>query len=196
MGDRIDIEIDVVVGGDTRSIPPDAFDTDVLDVAGIDPQRSFAEHLYLGCRVAVDRVRDVHAADGHRPGAVPSSTGTRRGGGSDIVRPMRVDPYVASAIAASDQFRDRDHLHLTFVDRDESAARTLTWNVVVTAPGCRPFPATLHLLASPSQVVSVLEMVPCRRLRFRQRQFIEVGVEAIDSLAHEIEQDARRATVG
>ena len=159
---------------------------------------SLLDHVADGYRAAMERARDIHAADGYRPGGVrPEATSNRRGGACDIVRPMLVDPLIASAIAVSPTFRSRGHLHLTFAEGADSDERALTWNVIVRSPRLGAVPATLHLSASPSQVVSVLELVPHRRLRWRANRFVEVGIAAIDSLADELQTaSSSRATDG
>lgn len=180
MGDRIEIEL--VTVDDPPADRPDEHGPTLGDIA---------QHIHHGYRVAVDHARDYHAAEGLRPGgAPPATTSTRRGGGCDIVRPMLVDPFTASSLAVSPRFLRREHLYLTFVDHDASSERALTWKVVVAGPHLRSVPATLHLLASPSQVVSVLELVPRRRFRWHQHRFVGVGVAAIESLAHEFERFA------
>jgi hypothetical protein len=169
------IEIELVAVGE-----PKTRDTDIGP--------STFDHVADGYRAAVDRARDIHAADGYRPGGVrPETAGNRRGGACDIVRPMLVDPLIASAIAVSPTFRSRGHLHLTFAEGADSDERALTWKVIVRSPRLGAVPATLHLSASPSQVVSVLELVPQRRLRWRANRFVEVGIAAIDSLADELQ---------
>ncbi len=63
--------------------------------------------------------------------------------------------------------------------------------MVVASPHLRSVPATLHLRATPSMVLSVLELVPRRRLRWRRDAFVAAGVEAVEALAHEFERDGQ-----
>ncbi len=42
---------------------------------------------------------------------------------------------------------------------------------------------SLHLLAAPSMVVTVLELVPRRRLRWQRNGFVQDGIAVIDQLA-------------
>lgn len=122
-----------------------------------------------------------HARRGHRPGGPPSA---RSGGESDIVRPLLVAPEVASRIVADGAVLALPLPHLVVVGGDD---RFLVWTVRVVAPHERPVPATLHLLGSPSMVVTVLELVPSRRLRWGRDRFVARGVEAMDVLARRIE---------
>ena len=150
-----------------------------------------ADHVRRGYELVRDHARDVHAAPGYRVGAVPAISGTRRGGSCDIVRSLRVDPWTASAIAGSRAFRHHPHRFLTFLEADPGDDRVLTWTVLVATPRLRAVPATLHLRAAPSMVLSVLELVPRRRLRWRRTAFIDAGVAAIESLARELEHDVQ-----
>lgn len=79
------------------------------------------------------------------------------------------------------------------IDAEHVDARFLVWRVTVVGDHVRPVPATLHLLGSPSMVVTVLELVPGRRLRWGHERFVRYGVEALDELAHRIGRVARRA---
>jgi len=157
-----------------------------------DPEHpSLADQVRQGYELVRERAGDVHAAPGYRPGEMPAVSGTRVGGDCDVVRSMRVDPWTATTIAGSRSFRRDEHRYLTFVESDASDDRVLTWKVVIASPRLRAVPATLHLRAAPSMVLSVLELVPRRRLRWRQAAFVAAGVEAVESLALEFEHDLR-----
>jgi hypothetical protein len=176
--ERVEIELVAVDDGTSR--------------AACDPDHpSLADQMRHGYDLVRERAGDVHAAPGYRPGAVPQATSTRRGGDCDVVRSMRVDPWTATTIAGSRSFRHDEHRYLTFVESGPSDDRMLTWKVVLASPRLRAVPATLHLRAAPSMVLSVLELVPRRRLRWRQAAFVQAGVEAVESLAHEFEHDVR-----
>ena len=142
-----------------------------------------------------DRVgyRSFHARPGHRPGATPGAAGIRAGGDSDIVRPLLVPPRAASRIVLSGEVFARPVPHLV-IDVDHVDMHFLVWAAMVVGDHVRPVPATLHLLGSPSMVVTVLELVPARRLRWGGARFVRYGVEAVDELAHRIERAARGAT--
>ncbi|HSJ92208.1 MAG TPA: hypothetical protein VK917_09060 [Ilumatobacter sp.] len=102
---------------------------------------------------------------------------------------MLVPPGTASRIVlAGDVFAvPLPHLRL---ENDRFDARYLVWAVAIVGERERPVPATLHLLASPSMIVTVLELVPARRLRWGRERFLRYGIEAIDALAHRIERAA------
>jgi hypothetical protein len=141
---------------------------------------AFAELLREGGRHVRDGL-DYHARPGHRPGGV-TATGSRRGGDTDIVRPVLLDPLVAGRIACTGEVFRRPIEHLRVLPSD-ATEKFLAWEVLVIAPHERPVPATLHLLASPSMVVTVLELVPRRRLRFGRDRFVRHAVAGIDELA-------------
>lgn len=135
-----------------------------------------------------DHARSLRAAPGHRPGRptpttiCPDTTSRRGGNGCDIVRPLHLDPLRASAAAISGRWLDHpvDHVELL----DDSAAEALLWQVAII--GDRRTLATLHLLASPSMVVTVIELIPRGRLRWHRHQVVRDGVAAADTLAGEL----------
>ena len=136
-----------------------------------------------------DPRREFHARPGHRPGATPGITSARLGGYTDVVRPLLVAPGTASRIVLAGEVFEVPLPHLR-IDTDGLDTRLLVLAVAIVGEGQRPIPATLHLLGSPSMVVTVLELVPARRLRWGRERFLRYGVEAIDALAHRIERAA------
>lgn len=133
--------------------------------------------------------REYHARPGPRPGVTPGVTSSRAGGHTDVVRPLLVAPGVASRIVlAGDVFElPLPHLHL---DRAHVDAQLLVWPVSIVGDRERPVPAFLHLYGSPSMIVTVLELVPTRRLRWGRERFLRYGIEAVDALARRIERAA------
>lgn len=155
---------------------PAADDRDPLDA-----RPPVGEQLRRGgdaVRHALDHARSINATPGHRLGAAPLTTSRRRGSGADVVRPVLVDPVRSGEIAADGALFGAPNPHLELV---EASPTPLTWRVAVT--GERRFPATLHLLASPSLVVTVIELIPERRLRWGRDGFVRDGVAAADRLA-------------
>lgn len=136
-----------------------------------------------------DEHRNYHARPGHRPGACPTITSARAGGAGDVVRPLLVAPRAASRIVLSGEVFALPLPHLRIDDGHDDAG-LLVWTVTVAGDQLRPTPATLHLLGSPSMVVTVLELVPARRLRWSHERFVRYGVEAVDELADRIVQAA------
>lgn len=180
--DRHDGGIEVFPTGPTLSrAPSPAAPTDepTSDDRPVDEQPSDGPHGH----------RSYHARPGHRPGTTPGTTSARAGGGSDIVRPLLVAPATASRIVLSGEVFVLPVPHLR-IDTDHADARFLVWTATIVGDQLRPIPATLHLLGSPSMVVSVLELVPARRLRWGRERFVRYGVEAVDELAHRIEHAA------
>jgi hypothetical protein len=128
---------------------------------------------------------EFHARPGHRPGGTPTAS-ARSGGDTDIVRPLPVDPARASRIVLDGIVFETPLPHLRLQPAAAGDDRLLVWAVLVVAERERPVPATLHLLGSPSMVVTVLELVPHRRLRWGRDRFVRHGVAAMDALAERI----------
>lgn len=158
-----------------------------------EPHGSAPAVLELGVELANQIIHgrpQYHARPGQRPGAAPAVASARLGGDTEIVRPLLVDPASASRIVLTGAVFDLPLPHLELRPSDAGTARYLVWPVVVVGEHDRPVPATLHLLGSPSMVVTVLELVPTRRLRWGRARFVRYGVEAIDTLARRIERAA------
>lgn len=174
-GDIRDGEIEVFPTGTTIEHAPHDLD--------------LAEQLRHGAaavRSGYERARDFHARPGPRPGEpVVAATSSRRGGDTDIVRPVLIDPIVASRLAVSGLlFVPALPRLVVHVDpSDASGSQFLAWDAELVDDAGRTTPATLQLLASPSMVVTVLELIPRRRLRWTGRRFVRDGVEALDALA-------------
>lgn len=136
----------------------------------------------------LEHARSLRAVPGHRPGGtaaaapIPSTASRRRGGGCDIVRPIHLDPLRASAAAISGRWLGHPVDHVEVLD--DSGAGDLSWQVAIV--GDRRTPATLHLLASPSMVVTVIELIPHGRLRWHRDEIVRDGVVAADALADEL----------
>lgn len=170
---RLDDEIEVFATGNTSTLAPD-------DHAIGDLVRRSAESLRSG----LEHAREFRARPGHRPGVAVSSASHRRGGGTDVVRPVLIDPLVA--IMRMDAVFDEPvpglSVDVTLGDRE----RFLAWPVeIVDASGGR-IAARLQLLASPSMVVTLLELVPLRTVRFGRDRFVRAGVAALDEIARRL----------
>lgn len=176
-------QIEVFATGDTIALLPTTWTGDDEPTGSMVPP---AAPQTTGDEVVVP----FHARRGPRPGGLPPTTSSRRGGDSDIVRPLLVHPAVASALALGGTVFAPPLPHLRMRARSEGDERYLVWSVEIAGVHSRPVPATLHLLASPSLVVTVLELVPACRLRWGRDRFVAFGVEAIDALARRIERAA------
>jgi len=165
--------------------------------AAADDGTSLTEHLHRSgelVRAGYDHARNFHARPGHRPGDVPS-TSARAGGDADIVRPVLVDPARASHLALTGALFATPIGALTIDEHDDGhdddPGRFLVWSALLATDQGRPIPATLHLLGSPSMVVTVLELVPRRRLRWRRDRFVHHGIVALDELARRLDAACR-----
>lgn len=182
-------------GGDVREL--EVFPTGTTVLVPIEPTRpgsetgtSLSDQVHrtgLALRDAVQHAREFHARPGHRPGHAPMTTASaRRGGGTDIVRPVLVDPALACELAVTGHLFARPLEHLAVELPGD--ARSLTWRATLMTGRHCAHPVTLHLLASPSMVVTVIELVPRRRVRRRRRGFVTAGVAAVDELARRMER--------
>lgn len=190
-------ELEVFATGSTQAIAPllpTEYGTPADEAEQI-VSASFSERIQHGgelVREGIEHARDFRARPGHRPGAAPmqaSTTSKRTGGETDIVRPVLVSPAVASELATSGALFDEPIPHLSIAPRDETVQRFLVWDAELETGGS-PRRVTFHLLASPSLLVTVLELVPCRRLRFQRQQFVADGVAAVEVIARRLERAA------
>lgn len=128
-------------------------------------------------------VLDLHARPGFRPGQRIPTTSARRGGDTDIVRPLLLRPGPASDAATSGRWFDGPipGFELDVDHADDDAY--LVWYATLSGHHVSEVPVSLHLLAAPSMVVTVLELVPRRRLRWQRNGFVHDGIAVIDQLA-------------
>lgn len=187
-------EFEVFPTGTTTARAPGDAGEDALDM-----WLGMSDRLRRGSAVVRDgyeHARDFQARPGHRPGGAVEMTSGRDGGGTDVVRPVLVDPMTACRLAVTGSLfaEPIEHLDIEHHDHDPDEARYLVWAANLTSDHGRPVPATLHLLASPSMVVTVLELIPRRRLRWGRERFVRDGVAAVEVLARRLEDvQARRA---
>lgn len=196
------VELEVFGTGSTLTVAPDPAPDDRSVGHELIPLETTAA-VTLGDRVrhggelmreGIEHARDFQARPGHRPGAAPvlaATTSGRAGGDTDIVRPVLVSPMFAGEFAATGRLFDEPIPNLSISHRDSDAERRfLIWDAELdTAGNMRQ--VTLHLLASPSMVVTVLELVPCRRQRLQRRRFVADGVAVVEEIAHRLERAAR-----
>jgi len=140
-------------------------------------------------RSGLEHAKDFQARPGHRPGVSRAPVGTasyRRGGDTDIVRPVLVPPAFASEFAIAGELFAEPVPNLSIHHHDDGdEERFLMWDAQLDSGGARRR-VTLHLLASPSMVVTVLELVPCKRLRHGRERFVADGVAAVDVVARRL----------
>lgn len=175
------IEVEVFPTGSTTARAPDGSED-----AGVDDQTRRGGALM---RDGYDHVRDIQARPGHRLGTPiePAPSG-RRGGPADIVRPVLVNPILATEFAISGELFTDAVPHLDIERWDDDGRRFLVWAATVHREHRHCVPATLHLLASPSMVVTVLELVPSRQVRWGCDRFVHDGIAAMEVLARRLEQ--------
>lgn len=180
-------ELEVFATGRTVLIAPGAaHDHDSVDVAHL------TDHLHragLAIRDGLEHARAVRAVPGPRPGhsgtPIPATASWRRGNGCDIVRPLHLDPIRASAAAISGRWLGHPVEHVEVLD--DSTADGLVWQIAIIGDRrTRRTTATLHLLASPSMIVTIIELIPHGRHRWDRREVVRDGVAAADTLAGEL----------
>jgi hypothetical protein len=192
------VEIEVFATGDTRAVVPVRRSVEAHDSHDIDDVHpdltTRAIHNRAAIRDWIDRA-DMHAHPGPRIGTttVPT-TSSRLGDGADIVRPVLIDPHWASELATSGALFAEQVEHLEIDTGTEADRQYLVWNARLDIGTRRPFQASLHLLASASMLVTVLELVPQRRTRRHRDRFVSAGVLAIDELAERLQQATSTAT--
>jgi hypothetical protein len=184
----VEVEIEVFATGTTGARPPEPWSAPEPPTPMRDLLRHTNEVVNEFVRDGVERSRDFHARPGPRPG-VDVARSTRQGEGTDVVRPVLVRPDLACAHALSGAWFVDPIANLE-ISATPGGDRYLVWDAVVQVGWHRRCPAELHLLASPSMVVTVVELVPRRRLRRRRRRFVEAAVPAIDELAGRLERAA------
>jgi hypothetical protein len=172
-------ELDVFATGDTHLLAPDQEP----------PPSSVGEAMRRGSAA----VHDLHARPGFRLGTPIATTSGRRSGPADIVRPVLVDPRRAATLAQRYLFVE-PVAGLDLDDRNaDTERRYLVWTGRLSGRQVSPVCVALHLLASPSMVVTVLELVPQGRVRWHQQAFIQVGIEVVDTLAKRLTELAADA---
>lgn len=167
-------------------------DVEVVEVFVVDehgqlvaplPPSDTADPRAVGEAIA-RQLRDVKATPGHRIGKQASPV-VRNGLGEDISQPV---------LAPADRVLDRmfgepallDGLPALHIAGEGSRGddHSATWPVALdTGPPSGRRDAVLAIHASPSQNLTILELVPSRPRRFRTKTFVRLGVTAIAELA-------------
>lgn len=181
-GARPTIEIDIEFSSDAEH-DVEIFATGDSEMLG--PRSDVLAGVVSGAvRRGSAAILDLHARPGYRPGAKIATSSGRRTGPSDIVRPVLVDPRRACALAGDGElFSTRiDGLELDDEQADDSR-QFLVWTGRMSGAHIGVVPISLHLLASPSLVVTVLELVPQERLRWHRRSFVRAGIDVVEALA-------------
>jgi hypothetical protein len=196
-------EIEVFSTGTTVALLPDRPADAVIDTPShTTPSHTTPSHPSFGDRIrhggelvwdGFEHARDFHARPGHRPGTPPvpiGATSARAGGDTDIVRPVLISPVLACDLALSGRLFAQPIPHLSIARRDdESEQRFLVWEGQLDSAGRRRA-VSLHLLASPSMIVTLLELVPSRPLRHHRERFVADGVTAVEVIARRLERAA------
>ncbi|MGH9133418.1 MAG: hypothetical protein ACRDZZ_05740 [Ilumatobacteraceae bacterium] len=145
----------------------------------------------------LDHARRFHARTGPRIGANPATVVTaREGTKSEIIRPVLLDPWRAWEVAGSGQLFAEPIPRLRIdAGRSPTQATYPMWTASLRTGKVTHRTAQLHVSASPSFNVTVLELIPATRRRLGNRSFLRVGLPVIEELARRLES-ARPRQVG
>ena len=177
---------DVVVyaTGSTVAVAPDDREP-TAETAVTDQFRRAATAVQEG----FEHARQFHARPGPRLGAAPTSVVSNREGlSSDIVRPVLVDPRLATDLAVSGELFAEPIPKLRIEGRRlEAEPANLVWTASLRTGRMRRRAANLHVTASPSFNVTVLELIPSSRRRRGARAFLRVGLPAVEELVRRLQ---------
>jgi hypothetical protein len=162
--------------------------TTMVDLGGDEPDAPHVDDAGTTgelLRRAGAAMLDIHARPGHRPGRPIVIASARRGGDTDIVRSVLIHPAIACRVATSGRlFRDPiDGFDVNEADDADDDRRFLVWHAALSGSHVSRIPVSLHVLASPSLVVTVLEIIPQRPLRWKRDGFVRDGIDVIDRVA-------------
>lgn len=145
---------------------------------------------------AFDQLKHQRAAPGPRPGG-DGDRPQRRGLAGEIFTPVLVDPALAARVATDGTLFTPPVPGLTFSSPDppHPGRQRLTWPVLVTT-GLGRRHAILRIGSSPSANLTVLELVPARRDRFRAPAFVRAGIMVTQELADRLLSTAQREDGG
>jgi hypothetical protein len=177
---------DVVVyaTGSTIALAPDDESTVDGPTAVGDQLRRAASAVHDG----LEHARRFHARPGPRLGAgTPATTSNREGVRSEIVRPVLVDPRIASDLAMSGRLFAEPIPRLSIQQPTRPQPANLVWTASLRTGRLRRRSAKLHVTASPSFNVTVLELIPTNHRRLGARAFLRVGLPAIEELVRRLQ---------
>jgi hypothetical protein len=178
------LQLEVFATGSTIATVPEAAVAYPLDDHDGQTLSGLLKHGGDVIRDGFEHARDLQARPGHRIGGGPTfSASARSGGDDDIVRPVLVPPLFAGEFAACGELFAAPIPHLHVAGRRGHEQQLLLWDCELHGDSGR-CQVTFHLMASPSMVVTVLELVPCQRIRRRRRdRFLADGIAAMEAIA-------------
>lgn len=136
----------------------------------------------------VDHVRDYRAHPGPRLGGAVDDA-RRRGSSEEVQAPLAIQPQRALRLASSGSLLARD---IGALSVDTSSCRSepsrygigrLSWTVSVRTGHVMRRRASLRLRPSPSNKLTIIELVPERARWFRTDAFVRAGVPAVRELS-------------
>ncbi len=178
------LELEVFATGATIATAPEAVVEYPLDLPDGQTFGGLVRHGGDAIKDGLEHARDLRARPGPRLGGGPTFTASARSGGdSDIVRPVHVSPLFAGDFAAGGELFATPIPHLRVAGRGDE--QQLLWDCELHGESgrCR---VTFHLMASPSTVITVLELVPCKRVRRHRDRYLADGIAAIDAIAERL----------
>ena len=139
---------------------------------------------------AVEHARDFRASPGPRLGADAGNSDRlrRRGASEEVQAPVALRPRTALQLASSGTVLDRDigamSVDTSSVDAESGAGGVgrLSWTVSVRTGHLTRRRASLRLRPSPSNNLTIIELIPKRAPWFRTQAFVRAGVPAVREL--------------
>ena len=131
-----------------------------------------------------DHARNTKAARGPRLGTDPEQP-TRRGRRAEVLRAVPVSPRRALHLLRTQRVFE-SALRRVRVDPSTMtvSGRAMRWNATIrTSVTRRRRAATLEVSSSPSSNLTVIQLLPDRRVRGRGRWFVKLGVRDVDALS-------------
>ena len=144
---------------------------------------------------AVEHAREFRASPGPRLGAGAGSA-RRRGGAEEIQTPVAVRPDLALPLASSGAVLDADigaiSVDVTTVSAESSSSGIgrVSCSVRVRTGSVMRRRASLRIRPSPSNNVTIIELVPDRAPWFRTGAFVRAGVPAVRELGDRLRAGA------
>lgn len=140
----------------------------------------------------VEQAGDYRATPGRRLGPAATSEPSRTGSLEDVMTPLAVAPARALLVAASPELIEQpvDGIEIDpescRAECSASGAARVSWLATVRTGRFRKRAASLRLRPSPSNNLTIVELVPRHRIGFRTAAFVRVGVPAVNELCRRI----------
>ena len=176
VGDRAAVRV-VLLGDDGEELPPGP------GVGSAD--RHVLRETGQWLTEQVEHAREFHASPGPRLGPAEDTT-QRRGTSEEVLIPLAIPPRTALALATEGQVL-HEPLGALVIEPDPARHRAAetgrrSWSATLHTGRVARRAATLRLRPSPSNRLTLIELVPTRAPHFRTDAFVRAGVPAVREL--------------